>query len=99
MEMTGQPISEREIFIALDRHGERRARGVPAISVCVGSRMVSLEALWQWADGRGRSLVFIAVAEPEARPIVVAWFDGLARHLDLRKAAIRRLAQGMGANG
>ncbi len=99
MSMTGQPISDCAIFAALDRHGERRSRGVPAISVCLGPPVLSSEALRRWAAGRGRSLVFTPVAETDARPIVVAWIDGLVRHLDLRKAAIGRLAQGIARSG
>jgi Protein of unknown function (DUF559) len=85
--------SDEAVVAALDRHDQRRQRGVPTISVLVGSVIPSLRFLSHWAETGNRRLVSVRLEEADPEAVVVPWVGELANKHDLGTAAVHWLAQ------
>jgi Protein of unknown function (DUF559) len=81
---------------ALDRHALLRERGLPTLSVLVGSRVPTASAWRRWAAGHGQALQTHQSAEP--RTVVRACVAELARGHDLQRRSVELLAEQCGRN-
>ena len=85
--------SGHKITAALDRHDQRRRRGVPTVSVLVGPTVSTIQMVRQWADEVGRSTVFVRPGECDPKSVVVPWVNELEKASDLEAAAVCWLAR------
>lgn len=93
--MTTDLRAETEAIAAtLDRHERRRGQGLPTVSTLAGPVGLSLNQARVWAEARGRSVVRIAVPNPDAA--IDAWVARLVAENDLRQSVIAWLARRLG---
>ncbi|MEO6808796.1 MAG: DUF559 domain-containing protein [Isosphaeraceae bacterium] len=76
---------------SLDRHQQRRAAGLPTVSVLVGPIGLAVETARRWAEAQGRSVVL--VDDPKPGALVEAWVDRLTIERDLVLDAATWLAR------
>lgn len=79
----------------LDRHQQRRAAGLPTVSVLVGTVECAVAAAQGWADQSGRPIV--VVSRSDVAGMLEAWIDRAAAGRDLVHDALAWLAPRAGA--
>ncbi|WP_406693978.1 DUF559 domain-containing protein [Singulisphaera sp. Ch08] len=80
--------------VSLDRHQQRRAAGLPTVSVLCGAAGLTLPEGRRWAEQGGRPL--ISLSSPRFERILEAWVDHLSAGRDLIRDAIAWLVRESG---
>ena len=92
MQMKGG-YGDEAVVAALNRHDQRRRRGVPTVSVLVGPTAPTMRMVRQWADAASHYTVLVHPRERDPESVVVPWVDKLAMTHDLGAFAIDWLAR------
>jgi hypothetical protein len=90
---TERQISRETVFATLDRHSDRRGRGVPTVSVLIGPQVRAVHLIAAWAETIVRPVVLVQIDDPDLKSVVSAWIDAIAFHHDLGAVAIEWLAR------
>lgn len=78
--------------LALDRHAQRRAAGIPTVSLLVGATAAGVGAFTRWAGRARRRLVRLADAA-RTDDLAPVWIEALGGPAGIRRAAIAWLAE------